>query len=488
MQQVALDLNSMRQTIVRSALIAAVFCINSLIVITASNYTGGFAALWSANASLVFMLMIFPRKEQPFYCASVFLASLAVNIAADFPLQTAFFYSFSNVLEALLVFHIIVRLGFPKTGLYNPTQLVEFGAVAALAAAVSATTASLGSMNDFGHAWMSWFASDLLGLLIFLPCFNIIHAIWTGAEKYTWPGNRKFEFAGIMILVFAFSTIALIQSVVPLLFLTAIPVFMAVFRFGPLGGMASTLIVAIVAEFLTVSGYGPIAQLDASQIIKVFVLQAYIASQLMLALPIASLLADRKNKADKILESEKLLRMMAEKDHRKAEEAKLEKMRLLARDDLTGLASRRHIMEECERALRRAQAERRHFSIAIFDVDKFKTVNDRFGHAAGDDILRMVGEIARQHIGRGHQIGRIGGEEFLVLMPDTSISEAEKHVERLRVNIMNARLDNLGIGVTVSAGLADSDGIQSVKQMLSLADAALYAAKDGGRNRLEIAA
>lgn len=488
MQKLASDLNGMRQAFVRSALIAAVFCINSLVVIAASNYTGGFAALWSANASLVFMLMIFPRNEQPFYCASVFLASLAVNIAADFPMQTAFFYSLSNILEAMLVFHIIVRLGFPKTGLYNPTQLLEFGAVAAFAAAVSATTASLGSVNSFGQAWLSWFASDLLGLLIFLPSFNIIHAIWTGAEKYTWPGNRKFEFAGIMFLVFAVSTIALIQSVVPLLFLTAIPVFMAVFRFGPLGGMASTLIVAIVAEVLTVSGYGPIAGLNASQITKIFVLQTYIASQLMLALPIASLLADQKNKADKIIENEKLLRMMAEKDHRKAEEAKLEKMLLLARDDLTGLASRRHIMEECERALRRSQADGRHFSIAIFDVDKFKTVNDRFGHAVGDEILRLVGKIAAQNIGINHQIGRIGGEEFLVLMPDTSIADAEKQVESLRVNIMNARLNDPAIGVTVSAGLADSSAAQSVKQMLSLADAALYIAKSAGRNRLEIAA
>ncbi|VWX57173.1 sensor domain-containing diguanylate cyclase [Sphingorhabdus sp. 109] len=478
----------MRHTSTRAALVTTLFCLNSLIVIAASNHTGGFAALWSANASLVFMLMIFPRKEHPVYCTGVFLASLVVNLYSGFPLQAALLYSLSNVLEAVLVFLALARLGFPKTGLYNPAQLVEFGIVATLVTAISASIASLGDIENFANAWLSWFASDLLGLLIFLPCFNIIHATITGAEKYIWPGRRWFEFAGIMSLVFAVSAVALVQTAVPLLFLTAIPVFAAVFRFGPFGGMASTLMVAIVAEFFTLSGFGPIAGLEASQITKIFVLQAYIASQLMLALPIASLLADRQSKVEKIIENEKLLRILAEKDQRKAEEAKLQKMRLLARDELTGLSSRRHIMEQCELALQRAQEGNGAFSIAIFDVDKFKAVNDRFGHAVGDDILRMIGKICKHTISRNQLVGRIGGEEFLMLLPDTSIAEAEAQVERLRLAIMDARLLQPDIGVTVSAGLANSAGFHELKEMLLLADKALYAAKHGGRNRLEIAA
>ncbi|NRD91152.1 hypothetical protein C8024_19445 [Sphingopyxis sp. BSNA05] len=241
-------------------------------------------------------------------------------------------------------------------------------------------------------------------------------------------------------------------------------------------------------RIFTLSGFGPIAGLDANQITKIFVLQAYIASQLMLALPIASLLADRQSKVEKIIENEKLLRILAEKDHRKAEEAKLQKMRLLARDELTGLSSRRHVMEQCEQALHRAQKGNRTFSIAIFDVDNFKSVNDQFGHAVGDDILRMIGKICKRTKSRNHLIGRIGGEEFLMLMPNSSIAEAEAHVERLRLAIMDARLLEPDIGVTVSAGLADSSGFHDLKEMLLLADKALYAAKHGGRNRLEIAA
>lgn len=488
LQYLASDLTGIRHIIARTVLVVAVFCVNSVIVIAASDYTGGFAALWSANASLIFMLMLFPRKEHILYCAGVFLASLTVNLFSDFPLQTAIFYSLSNVLEAVLAYHIIVRLGFPKTGLYNPAQLAKFGIVAVIVTAISATTASLGSNEGFGKSWLSWFGSDLLGLLIFLPCFNIVHATLTGAEKYIWPNNRRLEFAAVLLLVFAVSSAALVQSIIPLLFLTAIPVFIAVFRFGPLGAMASTIIVAIVAEFLTISGFGPIAALDASQITKIYVLQAYIASQLMLALPIASLLADRQSKVDKIIEHEKLLRSMAEKAHRKADAAKLQKIRLLARDELTGLSSRRHIMEQSEQAFQRAQSGRRVLSIAIFDVDEFKSVNDQFGHAVGDEILSMIGKVARRSQTRKQLIGRIGGEEFLVLMPDTSIAEAEAQVETLRLAIMNARLPDRGIGVTVSAGLAENSGADDLKKMLLLADIALYAAKHAGRNRLEIAA
>lgn len=487
LQHQASDLTGIRHIIVRAAFVAAVFCVNSLIVIAASNYTGGFAALWSANASLVFMLMIFPQKEHLFYCISVLLASIAVNLFSDFPLQASIFYSLSNVLEAMLAFHMIRWLGLPRTGLYNPAQLVKFGIVAVIVSAISATTASLGGGGDYGKAWISWFGSDLLGLLIFLPCFNILHATLTGAEKYIWPNNRRLEFAGIVLLVFAVSTMALV-SIVPLLFLTAIPVFVAVFRFGPLGGMVSTLIVAIVAEFFTISGFGPIAGMDASHITKIFLLQAYIASQLMLALPLASLLADRKSKVEKIIEHEKLLRIMAEKDHQKAEAAKLQKVHLLARDELTGLSSRRHIMEQSEKAFQLARSRNTILSIAIFDVDRFKSVNDQFGHAVGDEILRMIGRVAKQSKAKNQLIGRMGGEEFLVLMPGTSIAEAEVQIEMLRLAIMNARLSDPGIGVTVSAGLAQNSGTRDLKEMLLLADNALYAAKNGGRNRLEIAA
>tara|TARA_R110002049_G_scaffold69777_2_gene180621 strand:- start:2440 stop:3195 length:756 start_codon:yes stop_codon:yes gene_type:complete len=250
----------------------------------------------------------------------------------------------------------------------------------------------------------------------------------------------------------------------------------------------STLIVAIVAEFLTIAGFGPIAGLDASHITKIFVLQAYIASQLMLALPVASLLADGQRKVEKIIETEKLLRIMAEKDRQKAVAAKLQKARLLALDELTGLSSRRHILEESEKAFELARSRNRLLSIAIFDVDNFKSVNDRFGHAAGDDILRMIGRVSKLNIGKNQLIGRMGGEEFLVVMPDISIAEAEAQVEKLRLAIMNARSSDPGIGVTISAGLAQNSGCRDLKEMLLLADNALYAAKNGGRNRLEIAA
>tara|TARA_R110001599_G_scaffold26390_20_gene93199 strand:+ start:7669 stop:9180 length:1512 start_codon:yes stop_codon:yes gene_type:complete len=488
LQHQSSDLTGIRPIIVRAAFVAAVFCVNSLVVIAASNYTGGFAALWSANASLVFMMMIFPRKEHLFYCTSVLLASTAVNLQAGFPLHTSIVFSASNVLEAILAYHIISKLGLPKTGLYNPTQLVKFVAISVFVSSVSATTAALGSTGELGNNWISWFGSDLLGLLIFLPCFNILHATLTGIERYTWPKNRHFEFAGVLLLVFAVSAMALVQTVVPLLFLTAIPVFIAVFRFGPLGGMMSTLIVAIVAEFLTIAGFGPIAGLDASHITKIFVLQAYIASQLMLALPVASLLADGQRKVEKIIETEKLLRIMAEKDRQKAVAAKLQKARLLALDELTGLSSRRHILEESEKAFELARSRNRLLSIAIFDVDNFKSVNDRFGHAAGDDILRMIGRVSKLNIGKNQLIGRMGGEEFLVVMPDISIAEAEAQVEKLRLAIMNARSSDPGIGVTISAGLAQNSGCRDLKEMLLLADNALYAAKNGGRNRLEIAA
>jgi two-component system cell cycle response regulator len=127
----------------------------------------------------------------------------------------------------------------------------------------------------------------------------------------------------------------------------------------------------------------------------------------------------------------------------------------------------------------------------MLDVDHFKSVNDRFGHASGDRALRLIADSLRVHTRVFDSVARYGGEEFVVVMPGTSTEEATAAAERLRsaVEVIEfTTLDNQPIPLTVSVGVACAPSTKGSPELLLLAaDAALYDAKRNGRNRVEIA-
>lgn len=474
--------------LVRVILLAAIFCVNSVLVIAASDYTDGFAAFWSANACLLFALMLSPQRQHGYYMIGAFSASLATNLVMGFAPQTAFAYSVSNIAEAWVAYYAMTRLGLPRAGLYQPRELWKFACVAIAVSLLSATMSMLGVTSDYQTAWLSWFGSDLLGLLVFLPCLNILYTPAKAAAQPIWPRVKRAEFAGILALNIASSFLALGQSYVPLMFLPTLTVLLAVFRFGAQGAVTSTLLIAVVAETCLLLGRGPIAQFHSSEMVKIFLLQGFVAWQLLSALPIASILADRENKAKDLIESERLLRISAQRTRREAELNWRKHLKLVTTDELTGLFSRRRINEKLDRIKRQCTVQNKIVPVAIFDIDRFKAINDTHGHLVGDDMLRMIARIARQNAATGVSIGRIGGEEFLMLMPGMTVFEAKRQVEQLRKAIMAARLEGTNIGATISVGISTVTAQKTLKETMTAADAALYQAKNDGRNRLAIAA
>jgi len=176
---------------------------------------------------------------------------------------------------------------------------------------------------------------------------------------------------------------------------------------------------------------------------------------------------------------------------RRAEERAREAVLLAATDELTGLANRRAFGRHLERMLERANAGGGKLALAIFDVDHFKSVNDSHGHAVGDQVLQRVAARALGVVRGGDVIGRLGGEEFGILMPGASLEDARAAAERLRMAIQSgAREGEEELPrVTVSVGIASARaGDQSASLLSQEADRALYSAKREGRNRVRIAA
>jgi diguanylate cyclase (GGDEF)-like protein/PAS domain S-box-containing protein len=174
---------------------------------------------------------------------------------------------------------------------------------------------------------------------------------------------------------------------------------------------------------------------------------------------------------------------------RRAEQRAREATLLASTDELTGIANRRAFMGQLDREIAGAVEFGWPLAVAMFDVDHFKAVNDRYGHAVGDRVLQLIAARAAAVVRGGDLVGRLGGEEFGILMPGASLEEAALVAERLREAMETAReLDESLPGVTISIGIATRETQRRAAELLAAADVALYAAKGEGRNRVRVAA
>ncbi|HEY5219157.1 MAG TPA: diguanylate cyclase [Gemmatimonadaceae bacterium] len=159
---------------------------------------------------------------------------------------------------------------------------------------------------------------------------------------------------------------------------------------------------------------------------------------------------------------------------------------LSIRDDLTGLHNRRHFDEQAANAYARALRYEQPLSVMICDVDRFKQVNDRFSHAAGDAVLAQLGRLLRATLRESDIVARYGGEEFVVAFPETGMAQAAALCERIRERVEHCVWDsaNPDLRVTLSMGIDGDIGRGSIHAMLAAADARMYEAKAAGRNRV----
>ena len=155
-------------------------------------------------------------------------------------------------------------------------------------------------------------------------------------------------------------------------------------------------------------------------------------------------------------------------------------------DELTGTLNRRCIMKNLEQEIVRAQRSGRACTVAMIDLDFFKRINDRFGHPVGDEVLRTFGLVLFANIREIDKIGRYGGEEFLLILPEAGIHDAAQAVDRLRSVVAEVDWATIasGLQVTMSAGAAEIRTGDTGESLLTRADEALYRAKAEGRNRV----
>jgi diguanylate cyclase (GGDEF)-like protein len=212
----------------------------------------------------------------------------------------------------------------------------------------------------------------------------------------------------------------------------------------------------------------------------------------VLALIIPVLTICLRNRIARRLANERTMRERAEATNRELLTLRAELVRhaqelerLATTDDLTGLCNRRHFLVRGEEALRLRDG--RPLALMLFDIDLFKSVNDRFGHGGGDAVIRHVADICCSEAGKSEILARVGGEEFVLLLPDSTGEQAAIRAEALRQHLetMPFEIDGASIRVTVSVGVSEATTeTTSIGDLMKRADQALYQAKRDGRNRV----
>ena len=164
---------------------------------------------------------------------------------------------------------------------------------------------------------------------------------------------------------------------------------------------------------------------------------------------------------------------------------------LATHDALTELYNRRHFIEMTDKEIARAIRHQRSLTLCILDVDMFKTINDRYGHVSGDEVLRQVGALVREYARSDDIAARIGGEEFAVLLPECDAAAAAAFADRLRAAVAGERFQFSGESrqITVSIGISTlSPERDTHNRLMAAADLALYRAKEEGRNCVRVEA
>ena len=573
--------------------------------------SSGLEALWPSNAITLAILILAGRNRGDIAAiiAGGGAGSIALHLIYRDPASILLSLTAANMVESGMAYALL-RLAGIRGGLVDRVGNYFALAVAAAVAGIFSSTIGgfglwIGRNVPFWEGWFSWYVSGLLSAVMVTPSVMVAVDLVRGHRSRAPNGKAILEFLGLSWLVAALAGYVFLHTRLPLTFIVPPTVLLLTFRFRAVGAVAGVAIVTTIAACATASGYGPIALLLWHQPgDQVLLLQVFIATNLLSALPVAAVLNERDHQADEtrafaehfksvvenigevifridgqgrwaylnpawetltgqpigatlghswldliepaarpelVDRADAVLRGEERSTHRvvrletpgglrwvelfiqglrdqdgriagatgtlrdiddrkrleehvitakrRAEQRAREATLLASTDELTGIANRRAFMSQLDREIAGATEFGWPLAVAMFDVDHFKLVNDRYGHAVGDRVLQLIAARAASVVRGGDLVGRLGGEEFGILMPGAALDEAAHVAERLREAMETvAELDESLPGVTISIGIAARESQRSAQELLASADVALYAAKGEGRNRVRIAA
>ncbi len=461
----------------------------------------GIAILWLPNAVLLAALIRFQAARYAAIAAVAMAAEIAVGWGR-FSLLESVLFGLVNIGEATLAYALLRRLKF-DAAFAAPADLAKFVVAGPLLAALAAAFAggavysALRSTEvpylEFVRVW--WFG-DGLGLLILTPLllgFRPFGVASAAAAAGTRSADAFIWIVGVAVLVLFWTwpegrVLGVYMGPVLLL---PIALYIAA-RYEPRWVAAAVALVAISLVGAVAFGRSPFGPLEPRD--AVIRAQEYIFVMTLLALGLATLLGQVRARQREVESANRDLRRLNSELEARVDERTLELRhanRILAElaavDPLTDLYNRRGLTDIGQREIALARRGGRNLAVMMLDLDHFKAVNDRYGHQAGDDTLKHCAALLKRLARGSDSCGRYGGEEFVLLAPETELVGAGVLAERILEELRSTPVptSNGEIRVTASIGVTVL-GARDAKlaDVLRRADAALYEAKAAGRDRV----
>ncbi|HVO87325.1 MAG TPA: diguanylate cyclase [Casimicrobiaceae bacterium] len=480
-------LHRTRETLLQLVLVPALFYGGAKLSLAFAIMPDVLVMLWIPNSILLATLLHYGFRRYGYFALAVILAELAADYAS-FPLIEAALFGLVNVLEVSIAYALLRQWRFdPRFA--TPGDIAKFVVAAPVVAAFASACGATAIYTHFGApqatSWQllqTWWYSDGLGLLLLLPmvltAWPPINGIPAERPEFRWYDIPALAASLALMSAFALSHQRVFHGVELRSFLLIGPVLYAAARFNLRIAIAMVIGISAVVLALIKSGRQPFGDLPLRE--TVVLGQEFIFVITAMSLGLVALLSQYRAR-----ERELEQRVRERTAELTVLNSQLERLALT--DSLTGLLNRRALIESLRREMARGHRRSELVSLIIFDIDHFKEVNDRYGHAAGDAALQRVAQIAAATVRESDILSRYGGEEFVVVAPDTDAASATRLAERLRVAMRSTdvELNGRSVRLTASFGvttLGTEDG--EADQALRRADEALYAAKAAGRDKV----
>jgi diguanylate cyclase (GGDEF)-like protein len=419
--------------------------------------------VWPPTGIALAALLVLGYRVSPAIWLGAFLANLATTGA----LVSSAGIAVGNTVEALAGAWLVNRFAGGRHAVERSADLFKFAVLAAVSTSISATLGVLSLSADglvqpgtHGAVWLTWWLGDLVGALIVAP----LVLLWSADWRLRFSPVRAGETTALLLAVLAGGLVMFggFLPPFPLTFLSLPLLLWPAFRFGPREAVSVAALLGMIAVAGTLRGVGSFA--GGSPNHSLLLLQSFMGVSTLTALAVAGEVAERK-------------RLEARLSH------------LADYDSLTDVLSRRRFQEQLEQQLADSRRYGTPAALLFVDMDDFKSVNDRFGHAAGDKVLAGVAALLRGRLRDSDSLGRIGGDEFVVLLPHTDREQAEAVAGQLLKAIATQPtvLGEKEIRSAASIGIALlSDHGQTLEEVLAHADDAMFAAKAAGHNTFRV--
>ena len=433
----------------------------------------GYASpVWPPSGIGLAALLLLGNRLWP----GIWLGAAVVNYTVNESILAAVLIASGNTLEALAGATLIRRsIGVPHR-FERGEDVVKFVAICAICATIAPTVglaplsiANSLSWNDLVRNWLTWLQGDITGIVIVTPLL----LTWCSREALHW--NARYAYEGlIFVLTLAIAAIAVFGYVAAPLapfaraFVILPFIVWAAFRFSQREVTTVTAAVCTIAIGDTMTNLASATPQTLNE--TLFLLLLFTSTLVTTGLVLSAVVHERSRTLNELRSALRNLHTQA------------------VTDPLTRLLNRRYLSEFLPREVIRARRKGDSLAVLMIDLDHFKRFNDTFGHDAGDLVLKEVAQLLMAHI-RGSDIAcRYGGEEFVLVLPDTTLEGAQRRAEEIGAAVRDLQLSLRGkpLGpttVSIGVGLLP-DHVASPEALIRVADEAMYQAKKAGRDRV----